>query len=457
MKSIWLSEYGDASQQQESSKQRELPKDAHVVVIGGGISGILCAYLLKEQGIHAVILEAELCCSGQTGKTTAKITAQHGLIYHKLTESFGEETAGKYAYINQQAIDEYERIIRDKKIDCEYRRLSSYLYTNTDEGKKLLEWERTAAQKAGIPVSFVYDTGLPFAVKAALKFERQAQFHPLKFLYALLEELDVYEHTRVLRLNGQEVVTNRGVITAELIIIATHFPFLNIPGFYFSKMHQERSYVLAICPPMDADKDEWDLQGMYYGIDADALSFRNVGDMVLLGGKSHRTGENPKENPYTALRKEAAKLWPKYIEAGAWAAQDCITLDSMPYAGMFAKSRPTWYVATGFGKWGMTSSMVSAMAICDSVIGHKNSDMKILSPQRRFTRTAWKQLGEEMRISAKNLITFETPRCPHLGCHLIWNRYEKTWDCPCHGSRFHEDGNLIDNPAQKNLDRESSR
>lgn len=443
MESIWT-----GSRPRISEKKKELPKQAEVVIIGGGMAGLLCAYLLEHAGIKSVLLEARGICSGQTERTTAKITSQHGLIYDQLSNTFDERTAGLYGRLNQRAIDEYERIIKLRNISCDFVRLPSYLYTETEGGMRLLEKERTAAKRAGIQASIVYETDLPFQVKGALKYENQAQFHPLKFLAGIVDELEIFEYTTVIRAEGNYVVSDKGTIQAEHIVFATHFPFINVPGYYFARMHQERSYVLALKRPVDKRGNVTELRGMYYGIDKKGLSFRQEGDTILFGGSSHRTGIVPREDPFVSLRKRAEEFWSDYEETFAWSAQDCMTLDHLPYVGQFSKKTPEWYVATGFGKWGMTGSMLAAMTIRDALMGYERPDWEILSPQRKLTTEAMKSFGKEIRHTTANFVTFKRPRCPHLGCRLVWNPYEKTWDCPCHGSRLREDGTVIDNPAQ---------
>jgi len=460
MESIWSDE-----KSRILTERKTLPKSAEVVIIGGGMAGLLCAYLLKESGVQAIVLEASEICSGQTKNTTAKITSQHGLIYSKLARIFDKQTASAFGRLNERAIDEYERIVRGCGIACGFRRLPSYLYTKTEKGVKELEQERAEALKAGIKASIVYETELPFPVKMALKYENQAQFHPLEFLQGIVNGLDVYEQERVLRVIGNKIITEHACLQAKKIVFATHFPFVNFPGFYFAKMHQERSYVLGVRVPEsglpynepngqdESTTEGWkQLTGMYYGLDQDGLSFRSAKDVILVGGKSHRTGIQQTENPYEALKKEISKIWPKYEDVAKWSAQDCMTLDSLPYIGVYSKWRPEWYVAAGFEKWGMTGSMVSAMVIRDLILGNPNPYAAIVSPQRRWTKESIRMLLEEGANSMRNFITLKGPRCPHLGCRLKWNRYERTWDCPCHGSRFHEDGKLLDNPAQEDLD-----
>lgn len=440
MRSIW-----SINDIQKKDKREPLPEHISAAVIGGGMAGILCAWFLMESGVDTVVLEAGTVGSGQTERTTAKITCQHGLIYSRLTETMGAEAAARYAQASQAAIDQYERIVDSVGIQCGFKRLPSYLYTECGDGMKKLEQERSAAVRAGIPAAIVYDTGLPFPVKMALRYENQAQFDPIGFLYGLSDSLKICQHTRVLQVKGHEIRTDRGTVKADHIVFASHFPFPRWPGFYSARMHQERSYVLAL------ETEDWDLGGMYYGIDPDGLSFRNAGELVLVGGMGHRTGEGRIKDPYGELEKRAGNIWKKAEIKASWSAQDCMTLDSVPYIGVFSRLRPYWLVATGFGKWGMTNSMVSAMAVCDAVTGQSMKEWELFSPQRKTFSASYKNFVKEMGHSIKNLAVFGGPRCPHLGCRLQWNPAERTWDCPCHGSRFRADGEVLDEPSKKNI------
>ncbi len=440
MRSIW-----SINDIQKKDKREPLPEHISAAVIGGGMAGILCAWFLMESGVDTVVLEAGTVGSGQTEGTTAKITSQHGLIYSRLTETMGAEAAARYAQASQAAIDQYERIVDSVGIQCGFKRLPSYLYTECGDGMKKLEQERSAAVRAGIPAAIVYDTGLPFPVKMALRYENQAQFDPIGFLYGLSDSLKICQHTRVLQVKGHEIRTDRGTVKADHIVFASHFPFPRWPGFYSARMHQERSYVLAL------ETEDWDLGGMYYGIDPDGLSFRNAGELVLVGGMEHRTGEGRIKDPYGELEKRAGNIWKKAEIKASWSAQDCMTLDSVPYIGVFSRLRPYWLVATGFGKWGMTNSMISAMAVCDAVTGQSMKEWELFSPQRKTFSASYKNFVKEMGHSIKNLAVLGGPRCPHLGCRLQWNPAERTWDCPCHGSRFRADGELLDEPSKKNI------
>lgn len=276
MESVWM-------KSSEIRKRDPLPGDmeAPVVVIGAGLAGILTAYYLKQEGIRAVVLEADRIGSGQTRNTTAKITSQHNLIYSRLIRTFGSRMAAHYAEANEAAIGEYERLVREKGIDCGFVRCPAYLYSNV--GTALLRQEAEAAASLGIRASFETACELPFPVAGVTMFARQARFHPLKFLAKMAEEVEVYEQTKVLKVEGGKVETARGTVTAEHVVFASHYPFINVPGYYFARMYQERSYVVAL-------KGAARPEGMYLGIDGDGLSFRSCGDLLLLGGGSHRTG-----------------------------------------------------------------------------------------------------------------------------------------------------------------------
>lgn len=474
MESIWEAE---VNIEERESLQGDLETD--VAVIGAGLAGVLTAYALQCQGKNVVVLEADRIGSGQTAGTTAKITAQHGLIYDKLIRRYGEEKASVYARANKAAIEAYEYIIKEKKIDCDFKRVPAYLYSTEDDRK--LKKEAEAANRLGIRAHFTMETELPFQVKGAVCFENQAQFHPLLFLKAVAKELTVYEKTKVLSVRGHEVRTEKGTVSARQIVFATHYPITNIPGFYFLRQHQERSYVLAVS---GAEKPK----GIYYGVDQKGISFRSTKQGLLLGGGGHRTGENPKGGAYGQLERAAKEYYPDCVEIGRWSAQDCMPHDGLPFIGRYSIFRPYWYVATGFQKWGMTGAMLSAIIICDLICGRANPYERLFKPQRLHFFASLgallKDVGESVkglckgffhlpfrtvdsladghggvvRIGFKRFACYKdnlgnlhriSARCPHMGCQLEWNPDERSWDCPCHGSRYDVDGRLLDDPAQK--------
>ena len=430
MKSVW---------QEFSSlpKFEGLPSDmkTEVLIIGGGMAGILCAFMLQKQGVPYILAEAETICNGVTKNTTAKITAQHGLVYDKIVGKYGEELAEQYLTANLIALRKYRELCLD--IDCDFEEKDSYVYSLNN--RDIIEREINALSKLGFKSEFVENLELPIKTTGALKFRNQAQFNPLKFISAIAKGLNIYEHTRVLEIKGNIAITSRGKITASKIIVATHFPFINKHGSYFLKMYQDRSYVIAL-------ENATKINGMYVDEAPCGLSFRDYNGLLLLGGGSHRTGKQG--GNYKELRDFAKVHYMGAKEKYHFATQDCITLDSIAYIGKYSKNTENMFVATGFNKWGMTTSMVAAMILCDLVQGKKNQYSDVFSPSRSILHP---QLVSNIFESTVNLLTPTTKRCSHLGCALKWNRAEHTWDCPCHGSRFTKDGELIDNPATKGL------
>ena len=406
-----------------------------VLIIGGGLAGILCAYRLAQNGVDHVLVEADRICHGISRNTTAKITSQHGLIYGKLIREFGAENARKYWDVNEAAIREYRKL--SGTVECDFESKDNYIYTV--DSFKALEAEMAALERLGIPGQFVQDIPLPFSTVGAIRFREQAQFNPLKLVSEIVKGLNIYEKTAAKAFLGNMVLTDRGKITASKIIVATHFPMLNKHGSYFLKMYQQRSYVLAMnnTPKLD---------GMYLDGAGNGLSFRNYHDLLLVGGGGHRTGK--KGGCWAELESFTQRHMPGSKEICRWATQDCMTLDGVPYIGQYCKRTPNLYVATGFNKWGMTSSMVASMVLSDLVQGRENPYADIFSPSRTMLRP---QLFANGLEAAVNLLTPTKPRCPHMGCALNWNPQEHSWDCPCHGSRFAENGSLLDNPATGDL------
>ena len=406
-----------------------------VLIIGGGMAGILCAYTLHQSGISYVLVESETICNGITKNTTAKITSQHGLIYNKLIHEFGVEKAKQYLNANEAALSKYRNLCNN--IDCDFEEKCSYVYSLGDRQK--IENEITALEKLGAHAEFTNQLSLPFPVAGAVKYPNQAQFHPLKFISAISKNLHIYEHTSVRELVGTTAITDYGKITAKNIIVATHFPFLNKHGSYFLKMYQHRSYVLAL-------ENALNVNGIYVDEAQNGMSFRNHENLLLVGGGGHRTGK--KGGGWNELSNFAQQYYPNATEKYYWATQDCMTLDRVPYIGTYSASTANLYVATGFNKWGMTSSMVSAMILSDLVQGKQNPYAEMFSPSRTMLRP---QLAVNAFEAIFNLLIPTTKRCSHLKCALKWNPFEHTWDCPCHGSRFTENGKLIDNPATQDL------
>lgn len=419
-----------------SLKKMEGVKKTDVLIIGGGICGILCAYFLKQSGIDYMLVEGKRITSGITQNTTAKITLLHGLIYDKIIREYGKEFAEKYLSANISALKKYAEL--SKNIDCDFETKPAYTYTIKDRDK--IEREVNALNSLGYSAKFVAETKLPFNVAGAVCVENQAQFNPLRFIAEIAKELNIYEDTFVKKIEGNQVVCDSCRIIAKKVIVATHFPFLNKHGSYFLKLYQHRSYVLAL-------ENAEILDGMYVDEDNKGLSFRNYGNILLLGGGGHRTGKPG--GSWNELEKFRKNYYFNSKVVNQWATQDCMSLDSIPYIGHYSAKTPDLYVATGFNKWGMTTSMIAAQLLCDLVQEKKNDFSDVFSPSRSILKTQLFLNGIE---TLSNFVFPTTKRCPHLGCALKWNKAEHSWDCPCHGSRFEENGKLIDNPATKNAE-----
>ena len=430
MDSIWAE-----SVQMPQFKELAGDLKTDVLIVGGGMAGILCAYFLQKKGADYVLAEGKTICSGITKNTTAKITFQHGLIYDKLLRNAGVEKAKMYLEANQEALKKYCEIC--KNMDCDFEKKSAYVYSADDKNK--LEKEIRALERIGFHARMEETNELPFETAGAVCFEDQAQFHPLKFVSRIARNLNIYENSFVKEFRDHTAVTEKGTVTFRKLIFAAHFPIDNKHGMYFLKMYQHRSYVIAL-------HNAARIKGMYVDESRAGMSFRNYGEYLLVGGGSHRTGK--KGGNWEELREFAEKYYPFAEAKYYWAAQDCMTLDGIPYIGKYSRNMPDCFVATGFNKWGMTSSMTAAMILADLVLEKENPYSEVFCPSRNMLKP---QLLVNAWEAGVNLLTLSEKRCPHLGCALKWNSAEHSWDCPCHGSRFGEDGSVLDNPANGDL------
>ena len=414
-----------------------LEQDLHtdVLVVGGGLAGLLCARELTNAGVDCTLIEQRRIMGGVSGRTTAKLTAQHGNIYGKLLKQFGPEKAKLYWQANRDAVAALGKLAENA--NCDYEVQDSFVYA-TGSTKKLAV-EMAACERLNIPAKWESSLPLPFPVTGALRFANQTQFHPLKLTASLASGLRIYENTKALSFAGNRVQTPNGIITAEKIIIATHFPLLNKHGAFFLKLYQQRSYVIAL-------ENAPRIEGMYLDCEENGLSVRNAGSYLLLGGGGHRTGKQGLG--WKLPDSVAKKYFPEARIVTRWATQDCMSLDGMPYIGLYSRATPNLYVATGFQKWGVSSSMVAASLLTDMILGRENPYGELFSPQRSIWHRQLLYNGSE---SVRNLLRPTKPRCPHLGCALIWNREERSWDCSCHGSRFDESGGVLNNPATDDL------
>lgn len=471
MESIW--EF-DFAMKKRPSLKKDIKRD--VVVIGGGMAGILTAYYLKEAGARVTVLEQHQIGSGITKNTTGKISMSFPNFYKKLVDSQGIESGQVYVHAYQEAVAEFDRLIKGKNIDCDYEQLSSYIYSKKKDNSLEEEWK--AAEQLKLDTFLTTEAELPFYTSLLLGFKNQAQFHALKFLSELSEELEVYEDTRVTAIEGNVVITEKADVAADHIIVTTHYPFQKLKGYYFVKNYQEGSRVIAI-------QNGQDLKGNYIGDTVGSFSLRNHREYTLIGTVEGRNEDSLIDSSYKELQDNVKAWYPGAIETFRWSNQDCVTPDGLPYIGRLSSGEDEIYTATGMNKWGMTGSMVAARLLTDMVMKKDNPLAGIVKPGRIKVNA---NLMQHMKISGKTYImeklsvpqeTYESipigeggiievdskkvgvykesedkvyvlsTKCPHLGCQLTWNKEDKTWDCPCHGSRFHYTGEILNNPATK--------
>ena len=423
----------DQSVQRPSFPALREDTETEVLVIGGGMAGVLCAYRLEQAGVPYLLAEAKEIGGGVTKGTTAVLTAQHDALYTDLIAKFGVQKAKQYLDANLWAVRKFQELA--KVYPCDFEIEPSFMYTRADPGK--LKQEVRTVNRLGYPAEFQEKTRLPFPVSGAVCYPDMGQFHPLKFLYGIAKGLNIYENTFVSRLKGGFAETPNGTIRAKKIIVATHFPFLNRRGLYPAKLYQMRSFVVALAGAPD-------LHGTYVDTAQGGIYFRNYKNLLLVGGGDHRTGS--KGGGFPAVHRFVRQYFPHAEEKYVWATQDCMSLDGIPYIGQYSPATPDLLVTTGFNEWGMTSSMVAAAVLTDRILGNPSRFADVFSPQRTMLR---KQLWVNFGTTIADMALPVTKRCSHLGCALKWNRAEHTWDCPCHGSRFDYHGRLIDNPAMR--------
>jgi glycine/D-amino acid oxidase-like deaminating enzyme len=407
-----------------------------VLVIGGGMAGVLCALQLQKAGADSILVEGKKIGGGITKGTTAVLTAQHDTLYQDMIKKFGKDRSKLYLSANLRALGRFRRL--SERISCDFEDRPSLMYALHD--RALMEREAAAVRSLGFPAEFTTDTPLPFPVAGAVRYPGMAQFHPLKFLYGAAKGLRIYENTFVQKLDGTTAITEHGRIRAKKVVIATHYPFVNRHGMYFMKLYQQRSFVIALenAPELGCTIEDAAENGVY---------LRNYHGLLLVGGGDHRTGESG--GGFAVPRAFAKWCFPGSREKYAWANQDCVSLDGVPYIGPYSPGLPDVYTASGFNLWGMTTSMAASEILTDLVMGRGNPFAPVFAPDRNMLTS---QLFSNMGTTLLDFVTPTAKRCSHLGCALKWNPAEHSWDCPCHGSRFDEHGRLIENPAMRDSD-----
>ncbi|MCI2046208.1 MAG: FAD-dependent oxidoreductase [Faecalibacterium sp.] len=411
-------------------------QETDVLIIGGGMAGVLCAFWLKEAGVDVLLAEGKRIGAGITKGTTAVLTAQHDTLYQDMIQRFGKEKAGLYLQANLQAVEKFR--VLAAQIPCDFEDKPSMMYSLHD--RALMEREARAVRALGFPAEFTTQTPLPFSVAGAVRYPNMAQFHPLKFLYGAAQGLNIFENTFVEKLEGTTAITKQGRIRAKKVIVATHYPFLNRHGLYFMKLYQQRSYVIALenAPDLGCTIEDAAQNGVY---------LRNYNGLLLIGGGDHRTGK--KGGGFAVPRSFAKQYFPQAREKYAWSNQDCVSLDGVPYIGPYSPGLPNVFVASGFELWGMTTSLAASKILTDTILGRENLFAPVFTPDRTMLTG---QLFSNLGTTLLDFVTPTTKRCSHLGCALQWNAAEHSWDCPCHGSRFDEHGGLLDNPAMRDSD-----
>lgn len=466
-----------------------------VCVIGGGITGVSIAYYLYKNNINFALLERDKICNNTTKFSTAKITSQHDLVYTDIIKKYGVKYANQYLEANNEAIRNIENIITRESIECDFKKQDSYVFTQDMKYSKNIIEEYKNLVKIGFKdVEVLNRVDIPLSTKYAIKFKNQAKFNPKKYTLGLANIIkdNIFENSKVIRIEKNKekytLHTEKNTIECNKVIITTHFPIKDIPGFHFIKMYQDTSYVVA------ADIGKENIDGMYISYEEPTISLRTLNlqdkNILFVGGNNVKTGDVIDEDKYTQLENLAKKMYPNCKIINRWNTQDCITLDKIPYIGKFSNFYPNVYIATGFNKWGMTSSNIAANIVVDKILNKKNKYEDVFNSTRLHPIKNIKPLyynisqtiqsmfinklkikkeeiedipnntGKIIKVNNINVGVYKdekgkiykiNPYCSHLNCLLTFNIQDKTWDCPCHGSRFNIHGNLINGPANEDI------
>lgn len=466
--------------------------EVDVAIVGGGIAGVTTAYFLAKEGKKVALLEARELLSGTTGFTTAKLTAQHNLIYDELINRYGQADAKLYYQANMEGIGLIKEIAKQHKIDCDLEEQDAFVFTENVQDRNKLQKEAEAYEKLGIEGGFIEDLPLDINIEAAVMMHNQAQFHPVKYVNGLLREIEsmggeICEHTKVMEIENKNKITCKTdtdyTVTCSDLVFATHFPTHEPDKFYSKNLEPENSYALAI----KAKKEFPD--GMYIntGITKRTLRRMNAGgeDYILVGGESHPTGDGLSvEQRYKELAADAEKLFDATEVVYRWSSHDLLSPDRLPFIGKLNPKEDNIYTITGFSKWGLANATVGGSLIKDLIVGKDNPYKDLFSPQRKvssmehveptkeaednYAKSTIVRKAEELKNNQGTIVEIQNEHvgaykdsggnihyldlsCTHLGCGVEWNDGDKTWDCPCHGSRFNAIGEVIEGPAVEAL------
>ncbi|MEK4149642.1 FAD-dependent oxidoreductase [Robertmurraya sp. FSL W8-0741] len=469
-----------------------------VGIVGGGITGITTGYLLAKEGLRVAIIEAGRILTGTTGHTTAKITAQHNIIYDEFIKHFGQEKAKMYYEANSDALHFIQKMVQTYEIDCDYSDEDAIIYATTTQGQDKINKEHEAYEKLGIKSSILNKIPFEIEIKSALAMHQQGQFHPLKYLHKLVRLFieaggTIFENTTALDIDDgakpQIMLRNGKKINCQHIVAASHFPFCDKKGLYFARMYVERAYILGLKTKKSFPG------GMYISADSPTRSLRstplNGEKLVLVSGEGHKTGQGIDTlQHYLNLEEFAEQALGIKEYKYRWSAQDMYTLDKMPFVGPITENQPRVLIATGYRKWGMTNGTAAALLLKDLILNKANPYEELFTPQRFHADPDVKKFisvnadvakhfvkgklefipkgpdeltndeGSPVMVDGKRCGAYKDREgklhivdttCTHLGCEVEWNHGERTWDCPCHGSRFSIDGEVLDGPAAKPL------
>lgn len=468
-----------------------------VAILGGGIAGLMTAYFLKQAGKKVAIIEARRIASGTTGHTTAHLSIAHELVYHELIANFGKEKALDYAQANQEGIELVEKISRLEKIDCDFAPANEYIFDPAGTSGDSVKREYEATKSLGLRTEFLTSAPLPFKTGAAIRYSRQAQFHPRKFLVQLAQKIDgggsyVFEQTRALDVIEGEpmtVKTDKGGLVADDVVIATLYPFLD-RGLYFARLNVYTSYVLAVLTDSEFPPDLFDSteeRSHYFRRQPYKNDF-----IVLVGGEGHRTGEiSDTDKQYQKLEQYARQYLKIRAIKYRWSTHDTYAVDNVPYIGKYLPHSEHLYVATGFKGWGMAHGVIGGKLICELITRKPNRYAELFNPSRVKPKASVKNLVEltakvaklylQSKLAKKSQLDLAqllpgewkiyqingqkaavyrdlagkahvvSAYCQHQGCTIRFNQAEKTWDCPCHGSRYALDGEVLYGPTVRGL------
>ncbi|HWQ88364.1 MAG TPA: FAD-dependent oxidoreductase [Desulfitobacteriaceae bacterium] len=472
------------------SLEQELSAD--VVVIGGGITGLMSAFFLQRAGLKVIVLEGSRIVTGTSGYTTAKITSAHAIVYNYLIKNFGQDKAQIYADANQQSIETITALASEFNIDCDLERLPAFTYLITENDSGEVAEEVAAAQSLGLPVSFTRDLSLPYPISAAIRYENQAKFHPRKFLLEIAALIiknggHIFEDTLVTSIkegNPNQIISQRGMVTAPKVVVASNLPFYDPTGF-FTPMARRQSYTIGV------KVDGLLPVGVYYGPETNNFhSLRTQPlsedeDILIIGGELHHPGKIIDTiRQYELLEEWAQRYFPVKSLVYRWTTSDSECYDHVPLIGKISPKSQNIFVATGFGGWGMTHGTIAGLILADEVRGQRHPWSSLYSPAR-FP----KYLSQHKRISIfkkwrhsikyddqftdlpagggmvknirgkivaayrdnQNVLHAVSAICTHMGCIVVWNQFDQTWDCPCHGSRYDSKGKVIHGPALHDL------